>query len=394
LAHPDASLQQLTHTAAELGLTISPQGLDQRFTTPAATLLERVFADATRQVVNADTSLDSVVDHFSEVLLLDATTITLPDGVRDDWLSCGGRTATTPRSAVKLTVRLDLGSGHLEGPELSAGRTQDKATELQQAPVQEGGLRIADLGYWGLTRMRELTEAGSYVLSRLHVQTIVADAETGARLDLPEWLRAHPETPLDHRVTLGTTERLPARLIAIRVAPEIAEQRRRTIRARAKREGETPSQRLLERADWDLIVTTAPAKLLTLAEAVALLRARWQIELLFKLWKQHGHLADWRSTDSHRIHCELYAKLIALLIQHWLLLTGGWHHADRSLVRLAECIREHGILLASALGHPRLLRAVLTRLIAVLDRCHGLERRRGHPSTAQLLADPSLLGLG
>jgi hypothetical protein len=43
--------------------------------------------------------------------------------------------------------------------------------------------------------------------------------------------------------------------------------------------------------DWTLLVTNPSADLLSLREALVLLRARRQIELLFKLWKSHGHTA-------------------------------------------------------------------------------------------------------
>ena len=40
--------------------------------------------------------------------------------------------------------------------------------------------------------------------------------------------------------------------------------------------------------------------------------ARWQIELLFKLWKQDALVDEWRSTKPWRILAEVYAKRIAV----------------------------------------------------------------------------------
>src|SRR5687767_8431161 len=53
LAHPEATLQQLTQRAAARGVAISPQGLDQRFTPAAAGLLRRVWEAALAEVVVA-----------------------------------------------------------------------------------------------------------------------------------------------------------------------------------------------------------------------------------------------------------------------------------------------------------------------------------------------------
>jgi hypothetical protein len=43
LHNPDATLEELAQVAASLGVAISPQGLDQRFGSRAAALLEQVL---------------------------------------------------------------------------------------------------------------------------------------------------------------------------------------------------------------------------------------------------------------------------------------------------------------------------------------------------------------
>ena len=86
-------------------------------------------------------------------------------------------------------------------------------------------------------------------------------------------------------------------------------------------------------AAWAILITNIPAKLLTLAEALVVVKVRWQIELLFKLWKSHGQVDSWRSDKPWRILCEVYAKLLAIIIQQWVLVVGCWAHPDRSLVK-------------------------------------------------------------
>jgi hypothetical protein len=68
----------------------------------------------------------------------------------------------------------------------------------------------------------------------------------------------------------------------------------------------------LELAGWECLITNAPPDLLGVQEAPVLMRARWQIERLFDLWKQHGHLDKTRSEKPHRVLCEVYAKLVGL----------------------------------------------------------------------------------
>src|SRR5688500_13972754 len=54
LGNPAASLSELTQVAAKLGVSVSPQGLAQRFGEPAAKLLERVLRAAVEQVIAAE----------------------------------------------------------------------------------------------------------------------------------------------------------------------------------------------------------------------------------------------------------------------------------------------------------------------------------------------------
>jgi hypothetical protein len=107
--------------------------------------------------------------------------------------------------------------------------------------------------------------------------------------------------------------------MAVREPPELAAARRQRLREETTRKGQAVSVRRLALADWTLLVTNVPASRLSVEEALVLVRARWQIELLFKLWKDQGLLDESRSQKRWRRLCELYAKLLGLVLQHWLL---------------------------------------------------------------------------
>jgi hypothetical protein len=390
LANPQASLEALAQAVATVGVAITPQGLDQRFTEAAAVFLEEVLGAALRAVVVADPVAIPLLERFTAVVLLDSSTITLPAAVAPWWPGCGGggATATKAAAALKVHVAFDLCRGTLRGL-LTDGRTHDRQTALQRAPLPRGALRIADLGYFDLGVFRAIGAAGGYWLSRLHVLPTVYDqaGQTWAVLAL---LTRQGAVEVDLEVVVGAEQRLPARLLARRVPPEVAAHRRRRLRADAKRRGQTPSARALAWADWTILITNAPPALLSLREALVLLRARWQIELLFKLWKSHGHIDESRSAKPWRLLCEVHAKLLAMVVQHWLLLVGCWTYPDRSLVKAAQTVRAHALSLACALPDA----ARLGDAIAVIQRCVAagcrLNRRKKKPNTYQWLLDPAL----
>ncbi|HEY7059979.1 MAG TPA: IS4/IS5 family transposase, partial [Chloroflexota bacterium] len=119
---PAASLTTLSQTAAAMGGRISPQGLHQRFTRSAATLLRTVLAAAVEQALAAEPVAIPLLAGFTTVAVRDSTTITLPDALADEWRGCGGRVPTGGQAAVKLQMPLDLRRGRLDGPWLQAGR--------------------------------------------------------------------------------------------------------------------------------------------------------------------------------------------------------------------------------------------------------------------------------
>ena len=121
-------------------------------------------------------------------------------------------------------------------------------------------------------------------------------------------------------VRVADEHRYLMRLLIIRVPQEVAERRRADLEAEALRRNRPVRQRAWELADWTILRTSAPAHLLSFQEALVLLRERWQMEMLYKLWKQYGRIDEWQTANQWRILCELYAKLIGLLLQHWLII--------------------------------------------------------------------------
>lgn len=390
LAHPQASLDQLAQRAADRGVAISPQGLDQRFTPAAADLLRRVWEAALAEVVVADPVAADLLARFPAVVLLDSTTIALPDGLAAVWAGCGGRVERGGQSALKLTVALDLVRGRLAVAP-SDGRAQDKSSPLQHAPLPEGALRVTDLGFWSLAVVQGIADQGAYFLSRLHLQTAVFAAD-GERLDLVDWLGRQKRNRLSVPVRLGVAARVGARLLAVRVPHRVAKARREKIEADAKREGETPSAIKLALAGWTLLVTNAPPDVLAIREALVLARARWQIELLFKLWKSEGHLDEWRTQNADRVLCEVYAKLTAMVIQHWLLLVGCWDVLDRSLTQAARAVRDRTVALLMVFSSHRGVIGVLAAIGRGLAGGGRIGSRRKKPNLFQLLTDPTLGG--
>jgi hypothetical protein len=382
LDKPESSLSDLWQMAAVVGVNLTPQGLENRFTPPAAELLRGVLQVAIEQVVAAVPAAVPLLARFNGVYLHDSTQLALPAELAGVWQGNGGKDSG---AALKLQVQWEWLSGQLTRLDLQPGRTPDHAAPAQGLPLPAGALRRADLGYFRLETLAQTAAAGAFFLTRLKHGTLVFNA-AGEPLNLLRWLKQPGEAVRDIPIRLGARQQLACRLVTVQVPPAVAAERRRKLRRAAQVKGQTVSAQRLALAGWTLLLTNAPVEKLNAAEAVVVAAVRWQMELLFKLWKSQGQLGRSRSRQPWRQLCEIYAKLLGQLIQHWLWLLGCWDRPDRSLVQAAHTIQQFALSLAMALDS----RPALEELLPVIQRCLSaagrLNKRSGKPSTFQRLA--------
>src|SRR5207253_4961551 len=123
------------------------------------------------------------------------------------------------------------------------------------------------------------------------------------------------------------------------------------------------------------------------AELAALTRCRWQIELLFKLWKSGNGLDKSRSDKPYRVLCEVYAKMIAVVVQHWVLVAGCWKDSRRSLTKAAEVVRQQALSLVAALSSLPLLVYALAVTVRAMSAGTRTHQSKKDPRTWQLIEE-------
>jgi Transposase DDE domain len=389
LHDPTASLADLASLAADLGTPVTPSAIDQRLTPTAAAFLQALLGHAMNHACVAEPAVGTLLDRFTGVYIDDSTTISLPLALAEFFPGCGGTGG--PTAALKVPLRLELRSGALAVSDLQPGRACDLAGPLPHAPLPPGSLRLADLGYYSLGALQEYKEQGVCVLSRLPARTALYDAQ-GRRWKLHAFLQAQPEGRVDAWVEVGSTKRVRLRLLAWRVPPEVAEVRRRRLAKRAQKSGRPVSAAQAVLSGWTVLVTSAAPEQLSLWEACVLARVRWQVEWLFRLWKSRGRLDESAGTKAYRVLCELLAKLLGLVVQHWLLLTSG-SRLRQSQERGGKRVRSAAEGLARALADLGALVKELSDLQRRLQQVSGKQRRRGKPAAFQLVENPCDLEL-
>ena len=417
LSNPQARVCDLASAIGCTGVLISPQALQQRFNERSAALLHEVIGAAIRlQLMGRSAGGGvSLPGGFKRVWVQDGTTVALPDELREQWPGGSGQ------AALKIEVCLDLQSGALSVPLLVPGRAHDlKAAQEQPAP-QPDELYIADLGYFCLARFQSIDQAGGFFLSRLKVGTHVTlqekkkdkeDKEDKEKKDkekkdkekkdkekkdkekpllLSQRLNALPSrvNQVEWDVVLGSKTAVRCRLVAVRVPPAVAAQRRVALEKEARRKGQSLSQERWALCDWTLLVTNAPPQRLNQKQALVLYGARWQIECLFRLWKETLGLTRWRALSAARILCEVYAKLLAAWVGQVLLQQSLWHNPQRSLTKAIRCISSHALLLLHALVQkpPHAFLRALQTMLDALPKTAITQKKAKKPATFQRLIE-------
>lgn len=389
LSKPRASDEDLAHVAAVCGTPVSPQAIDQRHSPRLVAFLKALLGHAVEEVVGSDKALAGVLERFSSVAVLDSSTIALPDSQAKEYPGCGGGHGEDGKgtsAALKLQTEIDLRTGALTCLQVEAGRASDNVSARQYVRRGPGSLRIADLGYFCLSVLASIVAAGEHYLSRLHYGTQVFP-ENGEAVKLLRWLAKRSGSFIDEPVWLGKEERLPCRLIAWRLPADQANERRRKLRATLlRKKGRVPSAERLAWCDWTILVTSVPRELLNPQEATVLYRARWQIELLFKRWKSDGLIAELTGSTELRKMVRLWARLLAVLVQHWLVAPIAGGNPLTSWSKAYKAVRPFAGRLLASLGYPLEFERVLDDLARVIEKTCLLNKRT-QTGTNELLID-------
>jgi len=399
IENPVASLKDLAQTCLDLGVEISPQGLDQRLNERAIVFLKEMFAQAMGTFKNRISLPLPVLQQFTAVYLTDSTVITLPVNMVDEYPGSGG---DGPEASLKVQLVFDFLLGNLVQVGFRAGREPDQKYRDYLKVILPGSLSITDLGYFCLDSFKAIMfECQAYFLSRFLPQTSLLTPQ-GEPINLLQMLRQRPRRAFDVEVLMGkqAKHRLSCRLVCIPVPQEVADQRRHKAKENARRKGRTPSKEHLALMDWTLFVTNVPADRLSIEQVALLYRVRWQVELVFKLWKSYCGLKRVVGLRRERVLVELYAKMIGLVLTHFLTAPlrmphGRYANREISPVAVRKTFRRFARDLNRCLGHLASFQDVLSDMSDHLARFGFKEKRKKRPNICHALDLVSAMcGLG
>ncbi|WP_264336711.1 MULTISPECIES: IS4-like element ISWosp7 family transposase [unclassified Wolbachia] len=312
----NCSIETVCQLLNEDSINITKQGLDFRFTKEAVEFMKRMYNESLTLLKNTLQVDCRILKHFGGVKLLDSSYISLPNSMEDMYKGYGtsysGYESNT-KSGIKLQLVFDYLNQTLDQLNITEGIRSDQGYRSHLSNISNNDLLISDLGYFVPSSFKQINEIGAYFISRYKSDTNIYDIETGQKIDLLEHLG--DRSFLEQEVLLGKETRVKVRIIFKKLTEEQAMARRRKANRLARSHGYTSSQRNQKLLNWSIFITNVPKSKINAEQILVVYRIRWQIELLFKLYKSNIRLDKLRGKP-YRVLCELYAKLCAILIFH------------------------------------------------------------------------------
>jgi hypothetical protein len=311
------SLNQLSIEArSEHDIGVSKQGIDKKFNEHTLGFLKSLIEK--QLSVELGLKIEAGwLSSFNRVTIKDGTRFSLPEEYKDYLSGSGG---SGSKSGACLQFEFDLKSGHVTDMYLTASNRPDVKDALELLDnVSKGDLVIRDLGYYAFKSFSNILEKDAFFISRLGVKTNVFEMKSGnhKKVDfrtIYHKMKRGQQSRIYKDVFIGTKERIPVRLIIELMPDDVYEQRMRKISKYNKKKGYHTSEEYKFWARFNLFITNVTKEVLPDEVISSLYRMRWQIELIFKIWKSVFGIHHTRKMKYQRWLCLLHFKLLMMII--------------------------------------------------------------------------------
>ncbi len=302
----------------QFGVSITKQSLHDRFSGQAVVFLKRCLDTLLLQKIRYRGDKELLRTHFRRIRIKDSTKFVLPDAFSEKYRGYGGNIRQSI-SLISIQYEYDFISGQSMDLRLTSGLLNDQSDSADFTHnILEKDLFLRDLGYSTLKFMTKVHSAGAYFINRLSPNVnCYSDLASNNPIDLNQYLHKLKKHRLDYievSVYLGKKDRVPARLILSLADEDTYQKRLKKTTKQAKSTGHNVSEKFKARARLNIMVTNVPSEVLKSNEIRKVYAMRWQIELIFKAWKSLVNIEEFNSTKIHRFECQLYGKLIWIIL--------------------------------------------------------------------------------
>jgi len=189
---------------------------------------------------------------------------------------------------------------------------------LRQYPVSPGDLLLVDRGYCQASGLHYAAQQKAWTTVRLNSQGIKLQTESDEPFPLLERLKRlpRPGTVAVWKVNLPFEDQpaLSARLCVLRKSKAATAEAVKKLKRKASKQGTELQPETLVYAGYVMVLTTWPEDRFSAEAVLEWYRFRWQIELVFKRFKQIAELGHLPKHHDDSAKAWLYGKLLVALL--------------------------------------------------------------------------------
>lgn len=297
------------------GICITKQAIDKRFTDKSVEFLKSVLSKALELTIPKQDKIDFT--KYDKVLIKDATNFQLPSNMADKYKGSGGSASS---AIIKIQFEYDLKSGKITDLSLHAFVDQDGTDAKDTVErINANELIIRDLGYISTAVLKEIQQKEASYLNRAQATISIFHLKNGELINVDfvkinKYMKKMGLSVMELEVYIGKKDKFKTRLIIGSIPTEAYQKRIMEAKKRAKKEGRTITNEYKNRQALNLFITNTD---IPPEDVRSLYTLRWQIELMFKIWKTIGEIDKVKKMKVERFESFLFAKLI------WIVL--NWH---------------------------------------------------------------------
>lgn len=299
------------------GISLTRQAISKRFNNHAIDFV-KLFLKHLLKIKLLENGVEFSNSRFNRILIKDSTCNQLPENLREFYPGSGG---SGSKAAVRIQFEYDLKNLNILDLDVSSFNHQDlNNAKKTLGNIQENDLVLRDLGYTCIETLQGIDGRNAWYISRLNPVVSAYEMNTNELIDFAEIeksMRRNNTSILEKAVLLGD-KKYRTRLVIELVPEQVKEERVRKAVKEAKKKGRVLSKEKKARFGVNLLLTNTNASILSASELRRIYSIRWQIELIFKAWKQNSQFHKIKKMNKNRYEFLLYAKLIWIIL-NWTL---------------------------------------------------------------------------
>lgn len=316
---------------------ISKQALDKRFNKYSVEFMREMFNQMMHSQNTTIKGLDDTLNlYFNRVIINDSTSFSLPKEFKKEFAGSGG--VISP-SAIKIQLQYELLSGSFMRVDIFSGTKNDaEYLKTMKKDKERKDLKLADLGYFKVEYLKRIARSGSSFISKVKSNTSlyiknpnpekykvgsIKKSTEYIKIDILELAKplAQGETIELKDIYIGSKKELKSRLIVTKLTEENKIKREITHQENIKKKRGTLKQSRIDFNSINAYITNVSSEVLTDTQVHDLYTLRWQIEIMFKVWKSIFKISQVKKVKIERFKCFLYGRLIALLLSSSIVFT-------------------------------------------------------------------------